>query len=285
MRIPAAQGDARRYGWDNEYGSHVSDVPSFKAGCMLVSNAEYLEFVEAGGYQNDAYWNEEGLGWRNFAQATAPTFWIQRDGGWFLRLMCEEIPMPWDWPVDVNCLEAEAFCRWKAIDTGLPFRLPTEDEWVRLYDIAGITPDTPAQWRLSGSRSAVPINTFVHGDFYDVVGNAWQWTCTPIYPFAGFEAHPLYDDFSIPTFDERHNLMKGGAGSLVVTRPCVPHAMRSDAISFSMPGSDMSLVVRRLCRRCRAMKMMHFWHSMPSSISGPPTSMCRTSLLRWQQSR
>lgn len=223
----AAQGDARRYGWDNEYGSHVSDVPSFKAGCMLVSNAEYLEFVEAGGYQNDAYWNEEGLGWRNFAQATAPTFWIQRDGGWFLRLMCEEIPMPWDWPVDVNCLEAEAFCRWKAIDTGLPFRLPTEDEWVRLYDIAGITPDTPAQWRLSGSRSAVPINTFVHGDFYDVVGNAWQWTCTPIYPFAGFEAHPLYDDFSIPTFDERHNLMKGGSWI-----SCGNEALRASRYAF-----------------------------------------------------
>lgn len=222
-----AQDDARRYGWDNEYGVHVSDVPAFKAGRMLVSNAEYLAFVEAGGYQTDAYWNEEGLGWRNFVQPISPTFWMKRDGQWFLRLMCEEIPMPWDWPVEVNCLEAEAFCRWKAEDTGLPFRLPTEDEWGRLYDSAGVTVDTPAQRRLSGSRSAVPVNTFVHGDFYDVVGNAWQWTCTPIYPFAGFEAHPLYDDFSIPTFDDRHNLMKGGSWI-----SCGNEALRASRYAF-----------------------------------------------------
>ncbi|WP_414058215.1 SUMF1/EgtB/PvdO family nonheme iron enzyme, partial [Staphylococcus aureus] len=42
-------------------------------------------------------------------------------------------------------------------------------------------------------------------------GNAWQWTETPIYPFEGFQVHPIYDDFSTPTFDGRHNLMKGGS--------------------------------------------------------------------------
>jgi putative 4-mercaptohistidine N1-methyltranferase len=43
------------------------------------------------------------------------------------------------------------------------------------------------------------------------VGNVWQWTRTPIMPFKGFEVHPLYDDFSVPTFDGRHNLIKGGS--------------------------------------------------------------------------
>jgi putative 4-mercaptohistidine N1-methyltranferase len=55
------------------------------------------------------------------------------------------------------------------------------------------------------------VGSFAHGAFYDVVGNVWQWTETPIYPFAGFAVHPLYDDFTTPTFDERHNLIKGGS--------------------------------------------------------------------------
>ena len=48
-------------------------------------------------------------------------------------------------------------------------------------------------------------------EFYDVVGNVWQWSLTPIYPFDDFETHPIYDDFTTPTFDDRHALMKGGS--------------------------------------------------------------------------
>ena len=48
-------------------------------------------------------------------------------------------------------------------------------------------------------------------DFYDVVGNVWQWSLTPIYPFDDFITHPIYDDFTTPTFDDRHALMKGGS--------------------------------------------------------------------------
>jgi putative 4-mercaptohistidine N1-methyltranferase len=55
------------------------------------------------------------------------------------------------------------------------------------------------------------VTAFPQGEFCDVVGNVWQWTRTPIMPFKGFEVHPLYDDFSVPTFDGRHNLMKGGS--------------------------------------------------------------------------
>lgn len=202
---------ARRYGWDNEYGVHYAEVPQFSASQMLVSNAEFLAFVDAGGYTEDRYWDEEGWCWREFAQASHPSFWVNRADGWALRLMCEEVPMPWDWPVEVNCHEAAAFCVWKAEVTGAPVRLPTEDEWYRLYDLSGVTPETPAQRRLAGGCSSVPVNRYAQGDFFDVVGNVWQWTCTPIYPLAGFEAHPLYDDFSIPTFDTRHNLIKGGS--------------------------------------------------------------------------
>jgi putative 4-mercaptohistidine N1-methyltranferase len=55
------------------------------------------------------------------------------------------------------------------------------------------------------------VDRFKSGDFFDVIGNVWQWTATPIYPFHGFGGHPWYDDFSTPTFDTRHNLIKGGS--------------------------------------------------------------------------
>ncbi len=205
------------YGWDNEYGHHSAQVPAFKASRYLVSNGEFLGFVEAGGYADDQYWDEEGAAWKRFAQATHPTFWVaDANTGWKLRLLAEEVAMPWDWPVETNCLEARAFCRWKSTQSGLPVRLPTEDEWNRLYDhhsLADVPHDAPAQGNLhlDHGASSCPVTRFVHGDLADVVGNVWQWCETPIYPFDGFDVHPIYDDFTSPTFDDRHNIIKGGS--------------------------------------------------------------------------
>ena len=204
------------YGWDNEYGHHDTDVPAFAVSKYLVSNREYLAFVEAGGYRDDSLWTEEGLNWRNYARAEHPTFWRRRNNEWLLRLMCEEVPMPWDWPVETNYLEAKAFCNWKARESGQPVRLPSEDEWYRLHDIAGLVDPLPGQrcnanLQLDWWASSCGVNRFAHGELYDVVGNVWQWTETPTYPFDGFAVHPIYDDFTTPTFDGRHNLIKGGS--------------------------------------------------------------------------
>lgn len=204
------------YGWDNEYGQREVDLPAFEASRMLVSNAEYLAFVEAGGYSDPQWWDEEGEGWRRYSLAQAPTFWVRDGDTWKLRLMTEVVPMPWNWPVEVNCLEARAFCRWMTSISGRNHRLPTEDEWYRLYDVAGIAEvphDRPAaaNLHLDHGASSCPVDRHAQGAFYDVVGNVWQWTETPIYPFEGFRVHDIYDDFSTPTFDGRHNLMKGGS--------------------------------------------------------------------------
>lgn len=207
------------YGWDNEYETREVAVAAFEASRHIVSNREFLEFIDDGGYRNDAWWDDEGRGWRDFrlqAGIDHPEFWRRKPEGWQLRLMLEEVPMPWNWPVETNCHEARAFCKWKAAKTGRPVRLPTEDEWYRLYDVAGVAEvpvDTkaPANLHLDHWASSCPVDRFAHGDFFDVVGNVWQWTETPIYPFAGFDVHPIYDDFSTPTFDARHTLMKGGA--------------------------------------------------------------------------
>jgi 5-histidylcysteine sulfoxide synthase/putative 4-mercaptohistidine N1-methyltranferase len=204
------------YGWDNEYGRHEAYVEDFKAARYLVSNREFLEFVEAGCYREQRWWSEEGWNWREFKQADFPLFWFSGDDGWKLRTMTNEIDLPWNWPVEVNYLEAKAFCNWKSARTGKPVRLPSEDEWHRLRDICEI-PDqlywekAPGNINLEQWSSSCPIDCFKTGDFFDVIGNVWQWTETPIYPFHGFEVHPSYDDFSTPTFDSRHNLIKGGS--------------------------------------------------------------------------
>jgi 5-histidylcysteine sulfoxide synthase/putative 4-mercaptohistidine N1-methyltranferase len=204
------------YGWDNEYGHHEALVPQFSASKYLVSNREFLPFVEAGGYSAEKWWTEEGWKWRTFRGATHPLFWVQRETGWGLRTMLEEIDLPWNWPVEVNYLEAKAFCNWLSEKSGKAIRLPTEDEWMRLRDQSKV-PDAPAWHEAPGNinleywSSSCPVHYFPFGQFYDVVGNVWQWTETPIYPFTGFRVHPWYDDFSAPTFDGRHNLIKGGS--------------------------------------------------------------------------
>ncbi|HEX5338050.1 MAG TPA: putative 4-mercaptohistidine N1-methyltransferase, partial [Gallionella sp.] len=210
---------ADRYGWDNEFGLHEADIPAFQASRYLVSNREFFDFVQDGGYANDACWEEEGLAWKNYAHAAHPTFWIKPEANgsnWRLRLMTEEVDMPWDWPVEVNYHEAKAFCNWKKKLTGQAVRLPTEDEWYRLYDCAGLAEvahdsAAPANLHLDHYASSCPVTEFRHGELYDVVGNVWQWTETPIYPFDGFTVHQLYDDFTTPTYDGRHNLFKGGS--------------------------------------------------------------------------
>ncbi len=218
--IPAAEFRLGRersepiiYGWDNEFGRHEASTAAFKASRYLVSNQEFLTFVEAGGYADDALWLEEGAAWKKFAKAEHPTFWVKSGAQWRLRLMLEEVAMPWDWPVETNYHEAKAFCQWKARVSGQAVRLPTEDEWQALRQFAGVDdlPGDSANIELRHFASSCPVNRFANGPLFDVVGNVWQWLETPIYPFAGFEVHPIYDDFTTPTFDERHNLMKGGS--------------------------------------------------------------------------
>jgi len=206
----------RLYGWDNEYGSAVLEVPSFLASKYLVSNAEYLAFVEAGGYAQDQWWNEEGIGWRNYHHASRPEFWRGEPGAYRLRLMTGEIPLPLNWPAEVCYLEAKAFCNWKSAQSGASVRMPDEAEYRRLLAVAGVDVEhhespIAANWNLEHYASPVPVDTFAHGGFFDLVGNVWQWNETPIYAFDGFEVHPIYDDFSVPTFDNRHNLIKGGS--------------------------------------------------------------------------
>lgn len=203
------------YGWDNEYGQQHHEIKSFKASKYLVSNQEFLEFINDAGYQTEAYWGEEGWRWVNYRKATHPRFWVKKDDGYQYRAMLEVIDMPWDWPVDICYLEAKAFCNWKSAQTGKHIRMPTEAEWSCLRQLVPQDqPDwseAPGNINLEGAMSSCPVNLHENQNgFFDIIGNVWQWTETPIDGYDGFEVHPVYDDFSTPTFDGKHNLFKGG---------------------------------------------------------------------------
>jgi 5-histidylcysteine sulfoxide synthase/putative 4-mercaptohistidine N1-methyltranferase len=211
--------EAQLFGWDNEYGTHQAKIPAFKASKYLVSNGEYLEFIQDDGYANSEYWCSEGRAWKAFTKALHPLFWHKTESKYILRTLSREIPLPLNWPVEVNHLEAAAFCKWKSQKEGRDIVLPTEDEYIRLRDEADVSSylewmkegKTDANIALDKYASPVPVDRYKQGEFYDVVGNVWQWSRTPMYPFEGFTIHPIYDDFTVPTFDGKHNLINGGS--------------------------------------------------------------------------
>jgi 5-histidylcysteine sulfoxide synthase/putative 4-mercaptohistidine N1-methyltranferase len=203
------------YGWDNEYGELSVDVASFSASKYLVSNQEFLAFIQADGYKKSHYWTEEGQQWLNFTKAEMPRFWRKNNNEYSQRNLLNEIPLPLSWPAEVNYLEAKAFCQWKSEITNKDIAMPTEAQWHCLRE--SVTDDKPdylqksANINLANYASSCPVDEFFAGEFYDVIGNVWQWNESAIDGYEGFKVHPLYDDFSTPTFDGKHNLIKGGS--------------------------------------------------------------------------
>lgn len=201
------------YGWDNEYGIFEQRVEEFKVSKYLVSNAEYLEFVLADGYQKHEYWSEEGLKFLNTTKVKYPHFWILEDGEYLYRTLSAKIKMPQNFPVDVNALEAEAFCNYISKRDGVKYTLPSEAEYEAICQMVGIDEmqsDKKANINFE-IVSSCPIDKYEFNGIYDVVGNVWQWSRTPMRPFDGFDVHPAYDDFTVPTFDEKHAIILGSS--------------------------------------------------------------------------
>ncbi len=197
------------YGWDNEFSFHKAEMKDFQASKYLVSNAEFLEFVNDGGYNKPDFFSIEGKEWLNFSLAKYPTFWLKKGNQFYLREINREVLLPLNYPVDVNFYEAEAFCKYKSLKLGFEVRLPSEDEYYALYEYTKAEQQDANIGLKQFNQS--PINKYKFDDFYDVIGNVWQWSLTPIYPFDDFVTHPIYDDFTTPTFDDRHALIKGGS--------------------------------------------------------------------------
>lgn len=202
------------YGWDNEYGQLEQEIAPFEASQNLISNQDYLLFYESGAYQTAEFWSEEGWAWKERTQTQHPKFWVPSDKGFLYRAMFEEQLMPLDYPVEVNCHEALAYCNW----LGQGFRLIKEAEFQLLVQRELQERDCAFEdcYNLNlkfGSPN--PVGSLPKPqkalEFNDLLGNVWEWLQDDFYPLPGFQTHPLYEDFSAPYFDEEHTMMAGGS--------------------------------------------------------------------------
>jgi len=208
------------FGWDNEFELTRVHVPEFGIDTRNVTNRDFLEFVNAGGYGDQSLWSKPDWDWRSAAGVEHPRFWERSRGKWMLRTMFEIRPLPGDWPVYISHAEAQAYCRWSARD------LPTEaqfhraafgtpDGQNRAYPWGDAIPDSTRGNFDFHSWDPVPVGSYPLGDsafgVADLLGNGWEWTSTVFHPFRGFERFDFYPGYSADFFDDKHFVMKGGS--------------------------------------------------------------------------
>ena len=136
--------------FDNELGQHKVFIHASRILNRLITNQEYLEFINAGGYTSFQYWLSEGWEWLKSEQIKAPLYWHFMDGEWFYYTMQGLQKLNLAAPVThVSFYEADAFARWKGK------RLPTEFEW----EIACKTfsPEIPASANFQDNRNYEPL--------------------------------------------------------------------------------------------------------------------------------
>ena len=211
------------FGWDNESPAWSVDVPGFTIERHDVTNERFLEFVEAGGYQDARWWTADDWLWRQTEGLAHPLFWERVGEHWAWRGLFGLTPLPASWPVYVSQAEASAFARWRGV------RLPTEAEFQRAaygspegerrYAWGGDTP-TPrhgvfdfASWDPEPAGSH-PDGASAWG-VEDLVGNGWEWTGTAFGPFPGFRTLASYPEYSADFFDGEHFVMKGASPATV----------------------------------------------------------------------
>jgi 5-histidylcysteine sulfoxide synthase len=211
--------DSSTYGWDIDYGDRTVVVDPFQVSQYLISNAEFLEFVKAGGYENPTYWTATAWQWKIQYDICHPKFWIadrQSPGCYQYRAMFDVLAMPFNYPVEVNYYEAIAYCRWYNERTGQTTRLMTEAEWHRVA--YGLQPHSQpvqdynldCQWGSPHAVGAIPTAQNAIG-IYDLRGNVWEWLSDHLTPLPGYAPHDLYEDYSASYFDTQHQMMAGGS--------------------------------------------------------------------------
>jgi gamma-glutamyl hercynylcysteine S-oxide synthase len=219
---------AGHFGWDNEFETQQVIVPGFGIDVFPVTNGDFAQFIDDGGYEAQRLWKPEDWVWRKEQNLTHPHFWSSSrtpnaadpEARWDYRVMFGSIPLPLSWPVYVSHAEAAAYARWAGK------KLPTEEQWHRA---AYGTPEGRERLYPWGDEEPEPT----HGNFHhqrwdptavndhpegtsafgaqDLLGNGWEWTSTPFGPLPGFEPYPFYRGYSADFFDGKHFVMKGGS--------------------------------------------------------------------------
>lgn len=155
--------------FDNETPKHKTLLSPFAIANRLVSNAEYLQFITDGGYDNPLLWLSDGWSWRQQQHRQAPYYWLKRDGRWFEYTLAGLQPLNPNQPLcHINYYEAQAYAAWCGK------RLPTEFEWEW---VASKEIEMPKNERLHPQYS-------VDNDFFHQV---WQWTQSAYQAYPGYK--------------------------------------------------------------------------------------------------
>ncbi len=168
------------FAFDNELQAQQIRVNAFEIDARVVDWAQFLAFIDDGGYQRDEWWTPAGRAWRQAGDHQAPRYLREVGGHWqclrFGQWQALDLAAS---ACHLSAFEAQAWCRWAGR------RLPSEAEWT----VAATT----------------------RPDF--VWGSVWEWTGSPFAPFPGFRPHP-YADYSEPWFDGRP-VLKGASPATV----------------------------------------------------------------------
>ena len=226
IRIPAGRAtlgrnrDELAFGWDNEQPSCAADVAAFSIDRHNVTNAAFLDFIDAGGYDDERWWRPEDWTWRQSEGMRHPLFWERHDDAWYWRGMFELIPLPAAWPVYVSHAEATAYAAWRGA------RLPSESEFQRAAYGHPAGDDRRYPWGDDAPTATHGAFDFSTWDPHpagshpagasawgvdDLVGNGWEWTSSVFGPFDGFRPLPSYPEYSADFFDGEHFVMKGAS--------------------------------------------------------------------------
>jgi len=234
--VLGVDGVSEPHSLDNERPAHVVDVPAFRIGRVPVTNGEWRQFVDDGGYEQQRWWSDRGWRHRQEAGLRAPQFWnLSGDlAGTRTRFgHVEEIPS--DEPVQhITYFEAEAYAAWAGA------RLPTEVEWEKAaaWDPAvgkrrrfpwGTTEPTEHLANLGGDAlrpapvGAYPASASAYGA-EQMLGDVWEWTTSPLRPWPGFTPM-IYDRYSEPFFEGSgagdYKVLRGGSWAVApgILRP------------------------------------------------------------------
>jgi ergothioneine biosynthesis protein EgtB len=223
--------EGKSFAFDNESPNHPVYLQDYYLASRLVTNGEYLEFIQAGGYRNPEYWLAEG--WAIIQQEgwQAPLYWEQIDGNWWVMTLAGLRPLNEYEPVcHVSFYEADAYAQWKGQ------RLPTEAEW----EISANQVPINGNFLESGWLHPIPAGDSTRPD--QLFGDVWEWTQSAYLPYPGFKAAPGAVGEYNGKFMCNQMVLRGGS--------CVtpPHHIRSTYRNFFPASTRWQFSGIRLAR-------------------------------------